>query len=236
MDRIATQGGSDWKSVVHGFLPPWKATANGLRGIYSCYYKVGGRCFQFQCRPPLVVFIDSFPLSHRGNVDHFAFQWRCKCKYHVRGLVWSPFVFVSQLVMKNIKLTMRWPLCVRCGLGGVLPFLAQLFLRGKPPSIAVCGTRQFSKLKTCLPKILSPRVAKCHEYGGYIRVKKWKVGEKSLGEYTVLQIQPLFWVYLSNYYEILSPNQDYIIECSAFVIILFLWGAKFVAIYALFLG
>ena len=38
------------------------------------------------------------------------------------------------------------------------------------------------------------RVAKCHGYGGYIRVKNWKVGVKSLGEYTVFQNQVLFWV------------------------------------------
>ena len=36
------------------------------------------------------------------------------------------------------------------------------------------------------------RVAKCHGYGGYIRVKNWKVGVKSLGEQTVLQNQVLF--------------------------------------------
>ena len=41
------------------------------------------------------------------------------------------------------------------------------------------------------------RVAKCHGYGGYIRVKKL-VGVKSLGEYIVLQNQVLFWVNLSN--------------------------------------
>ena len=33
------------------------------------------------------------------------------------------------------------------------------------------------------------RVAKCHRYGGYIRVKTWKVGVKSLEECTVLPNQ-----------------------------------------------
>ena len=39
-----------------------ESSANGLRGIYSCYYKVGGRGRQFQW-PPLVVFFDC-PLFH----------------------------------------------------------------------------------------------------------------------------------------------------------------------------
>ena len=45
--------------------------------------------------------------------------------------------------------------------------------------------------------------------------KSWKVGVKSLGEYTVLQNHVLFWVNLSNKYEILSSNKDYMIERSA---------------------
>ena len=36
------------------------------------------------------------------------------------------------------------------------------------------------------------RVVKCHGYGGYIRVKNWKVGVKSLGEHTVLKNLVLF--------------------------------------------
>ena len=47
--------------------------------------------------------------------------------------------------------------------------------------------------------------------------KNWKVGVKSLGEHLVLQNQVMFWVNLSNLYEILSLNQDYMIECSSFV-------------------
>ena len=47
--------------------------------------------------------------------------------------------------------------------------------------------------------------------------KNWKVGVKSLGEYKVLKNQVLFWVNLSNSYEMLSSNQDYMIECSDFV-------------------
>ena len=42
------------------------------------------------------------------------------------------------------------------------------------------------------------RVVKCHVYGEYIRVKNWKVGVKSLGEYTELQNQVLFLVNLSK--------------------------------------
>ena len=42
------------------------------------------------------------------------------------------------------------------------------------------------------------RVAKCHGYGGYIRVKNWKVGVKCPEEYKVVQNQVLFWVNLSN--------------------------------------
>ena len=44
------------------------------------------------------------------------------------------------------------------------------------------------------------RVAKCHGYDGYIRVKNWKVGVKSLGEYTHLQNKVLFWVNLCKSY------------------------------------
>ena len=65
--------------------------------------------------------------------------------------------------------------------------------------------------------LILSRVAKCHGYGGYIRIKNWKVGVKSLGEYTVLPSQVLFLVNLSNQYEILSSNQDYMTKCSAFV-------------------
>ena len=86
------------------------------------------------------------------------------------------------------------------------------------------------------------RVAKYHGYGGYISVKNWKVGVKSLGEYPVLQNQVSIWVNLSNLYEILSSNHDYMIECSAFVpeklpflFILFIPDAKFFVIYMLFL-
>ena len=46
--------------------------------------------------------------------------------------------------------------------------------------------------------MVANRVAKYHGYGRYIRVKNWKVGVKSLGEYTVLQNQVLFWVNVSN--------------------------------------
>ena len=61
------------------------------------------------------------------------------------------------------------------------------------------------------------RVAKCHRYDGYNRVKKWKVGVKSLEEYTVFQNQVLIWIDLINWYETLSSNQDYMIEFSVFV-------------------
>ena len=61
------------------------------------------------------------------------------------------------------------------------------------------------------------RVAKCHGYGGYIRVKKLEGWGKSLEEHTVLQNQVLFWSNLSNYYEILTSNPDHMMECSAFV-------------------
>ena len=36
-------------------------------------------------------------------------------------------------------------------------------------------------------KLVFGGVAKRHGYGGYIRVKNWKVGVKSLGEHTVLK-------------------------------------------------
>ena len=44
-------------------------------------------------------------------------------------------------------------------------------------------------------------------------LKNWKVGVKNLGEHTVLPNQVLFCVNLSNKYDILSSNQDYMIEC-----------------------
>ena len=42
------------------------------------------------------------------------------------------------------------------------------------------------------------RVAKCHGYGGYIRVRKLEGWGKKSGRKTVLQKQVLFWVNLSN--------------------------------------
>ena len=42
------------------------------------------------------------------------------------------------------------------------------------------------------------RVAKCHGYGGYIRVKILAGWGKKSGRKTVLQKQVLFWVNLSN--------------------------------------
>ena len=59
------------------------------------------------------------------------------------------------------------------------------------------------------------RVAKCHGYGGYIRVKKLASWVKSLEEYTVLQKQVLFWIDLINWYDVFK--QDYMIEFSALV-------------------
>ena len=57
----------------------------------------------------------------------------------------------------------------------------------------------------------------CHGYGGYIRIKTLEGWGKKSGRIHSSANQVLFWVNLSNIYEILSTNQDYMTECLAFV-------------------
>ena len=61
------------------------------------------------------------------------------------------------------------------------------------------------------------RVAKCHGYGGYIRVKKiegW--GKKSERTHSFAKSSIILCEFEQKY-EILSSNQDYMIERSAIV-------------------
>ena len=72
-------------------------------------------------------------------------------------------------------------------------------------------------LEVTLCKPSATRVAKCQGYGGYVHVKKLEGWSKKSGRIHSLQNQVLFWVNLSNQYEILCSNKDYMIECSAFL-------------------
>jgi len=84
--------------------------------------------------------------------------------------------------------------------------------------------------------LIDCRVAKCHGYDGYIRVKILAGWGKSLGEHTILPNEAFFGGDLHNLCEmsvltfIICQNYQHLFSKSN------PFGAKIVAIYALFFG
>ena len=142
------------------------------------------------------------------------------------------FLWKTKMLLRNSKLTIfvgalyRIRMTGGWGVDKVDFFLTfPISLKGcipyKPFTNRPLKILHFKWLGSLITKVKPPHpthsVSKWHGYGGYIRVITLEGWGKKSGRINSFANQVLFWVNLSNIYEILSTNQDYMTEGSAFV-------------------